>query len=335
MGYRRTMALVGALGLLIVASSFFVGRYLVGIPEVLAIVASKIVPVEQTWSNVTDSVVWDIRIPRILIALLAGAALSSAGTAYQGVFKNPLVSPDILGVSAAAGFGAALSIILFGTVTWLTAAFAFAMGVAGVACTYMLGRFSGNVSTVSLVLGGMVVKALFDAGVSCMKYMADADEQLPAITFWLMGSLSSADWSDVALCAPVVLLGCTLLALLSWKINILTLGDKQARSMGLDVRRMRAAVIAVATAMSAAVVCVCGTIGWVGLVIPHISRMLVGADYRKCLPASIALGAPFLLLMDNISRAMLETSIPISIVTAFVGAPCFALLLRKTRGGAI
>ncbi len=306
-----------------------ISYFLTPFPEiqntVLDFLSQFIVSVD-TWDYAMYSVVINIRLPRILAALLVGAALSTAGAAYQGMFQNPLVSPDILGASAGAGFGACLAIYLSlgsGMVTIL----AFAGGLIAVLVAYMVSRMTKGSATLSMVLAGILVGSLFSASTSYIKLVADTTEQLPAITYWLMGSLAGATMHDVIFAGIIIILGTLPIFLLRWRMNVLTLGEDEAKSMGVNTNRLRFVVIVCATLITAVAVSISGIIGWVGLVIPHFCRMLFGYDYRRIIPAAIIMGGGFLLLVDDVSRTIATTEVPIGILTAFVGAPIFAYLL--------
>jgi iron complex transport system permease protein len=284
-----------------------------------------------TWTGQEEAVVLNIRLPRILVAALVGAALSTAGASYQGMFRNPMVSPDLMGASTGAGFGAALAILLglsyFGIMVT-----AFCFGMAAVLLAWLVSRFSRLNATLALVLAGVMISSLFSACTSFVKLVADTQDQLPAITYWLMGSLSSIKGKDVAFAAIPILLGLIPLILLRWRMNLLTLSEAEARSMGLNTARLRLVVILCATLVTAASVAVSGMIGWVGLVIPHFCRMLFGYDYRRIIPASILMGAGFLMLVDDIARVITTSELPLGILTSFVGAPVFVYLI--VQGGA-
>ncbi len=316
--------------LVVMMGSFMVGRFAVDPWEAVRIVAAKVFPIEPTWSAMDAKVVWDVRWPRLLMAVLVGAALSCSGAAYQGVFRNPLVSPDILGVAAAASFGAALGIILHDAYSPSVQVYAFLCGILGVACAYFLAYTKGRIPNTMLILAGVVTSSLFNAGVSVMKYLADPYDDLPAITFWLMGSLSGMRWENLLFAAPVIIVAMIALWFVSWRLNILTMGDDEARSLGINTTRLKVTVIICATALTATAVSQCGAIGWIGLVIPHMARMVVGPDHRKLIPTAAVLGATFLLLIDNLTRTASETSLPLSIPIAFIGAPVFAILLRNS-----
>ena len=278
------------------------------------------------WTDAESAVVLNVRLPRILAASLIGAALSVAGVSYQGMFRNPMVSPDLLGASTGAGFGAALALFLSLSYFGVTLS-AFCFGLAAVLLAYLISRKSRMDSTLSMVLAGMMISSLFTSGTSLIKLVADTENQLPAITYWLMGSLTSILGRDVRFAALPILLGLVPLLLLRWRINLLTLSEAEARSMGVDTRRLRLVVIFCATLMTAASVAISGMIGWVGLVIPHFCRILFGYDYRKLLPSCALLGAAFLILVDTIARTITTAEIPLGILTSFVGAPVFLYLI--------
>ena len=259
-------------------------------------------------------------------AALVGAALAVSGAAYQGMFRNPMVSPDILGASTGAGFGAAVAILLGAGYFGISAA-AFCCGLLAVAAAWLVSRLSKADQAVSLILAGMMISSLFSAGTSFVKLVADTQQQLPAITYWLMGSLSSIKDKDVVFLAIPVALGMIPLFFLRWRMNLLTVGEEEAQSMGVNTRRLRGAVIVCATLLTSASVAVSGMIGWVGLVIPHFCRMLFGYDYRRLIPAGALFGAAFLLAVDDIARLVTTGELPLGILTAFVGAPLFLYLI--------
>ena len=276
------------------------------------------------------TIFWSIRLPRILSAVLIGASLSVAGSAYQGMFRNPLVSPDILGVSSGASLGAALA-ILGGASGWVIQLSAFVGGVAAVAAAYLISRKSAHSHTLSLVLTGSMIMSLCNAGVTMIKYVADPDDVLQQITFWLMGSLTKTDLDALGWSMPPMLVGLVLIFLFRWRINLATLDEEEARSLGLNVQPFRLLLIAASTLLSAASVCLGGLIGWVGLMIPHLVRGLVGADYRRLIPASAMLGGIYLLLMDDLARSILSMELPLGVVTSIMGVPFFLFLILKKR----
>ena len=278
-----------------------------------------------------DTILFQIRLPRVLSAVLVGAALAAAGASYQTLFRNPLVSPDILGVSAGAGLGAVLGILLSLPVIAIQG-LGFATGLATVGIVYTLARALRSQNEILvLVLAGIVIGALAGAGISLVKILADPYNQLPAITFWLLGSLAGIKVSDVQTVAPLVILGLVPLGLLRWRIGVLSLGDDEARALGVNVRFVRGVVIAAATLITATSVSVSGVIGWVGLVIPHMARMLVGPRYDRVLPAATLMGAAFLVLIDTVARTAARIEIPLGLLTALFGAPVFVWLLARGR----
>ena len=287
---------------------------------------------EQTWGASEQTVIFRIRLPRVVAAMLVGGGLSIAGASFQGLFRNPLVSPDILGVSAGAGFGAALGILLSGNPMVIQVS-AFVFGIVAVSVAYCIGRTVGRGSTLVLVLGGIIVGSLFSAFISLTKYVADPYDTLPAIVFWLMGSLSAVSNTDIIAIAPPILIGSLCLFLVRWRINLLAVGEEEARALGVDTKWMTMVLVIASTVVTASAVCISGIIGWVGLVVPHIGRMLVGPDFRKLIPVSAVLGASFLLIVDDIARTLTAAEIPLGILTALVGAPFFAYLLTRKKVG--
>ena len=289
------------------------------------------VPVEKTWAQEVETVVFRIRLPRIVMACLVGGALSAAGASYQGVFQNPMASPDILGASSGAAFGAAIAILFDGSNAAIMGS-AFLFSLLTVALVFLIARAAPGLRVVNLILSGMMVSSLFTAGTSYIKLVADPTNQLPAITYWLMGSLSGTKLSDLCMVVLPMGIGLVPLVLLRWRMNMLTLGDEEASALGINTNLLRLVIIGCATLITAASISVTGMIGWVGLVIPHLCRKLVGADYRYLMPASCIGGATFLLIVDNVSRNLLAVEIPIGILTAFIGAPflCY-LICRKEK----
>jgi len=298
----------------------------------LKIIASQVFDIEQTWTDLEETVVMNIRLPRILLALLIGAGLSIAGASFQGMFANPLVSPDILGVSAGAGFGAALGILFLGNGLGAQL-LSLAFGLVAIVFTFFISGMKKEMPLYMMVLAGVVSGALFQALISLIKFVADPQDKLPAITYWLMGSLSTASYRDLLIGGPLILIGIIILYILRWRMNILSLSDEEATSLGINITRMKWIVIFAATLITASSVAIAGIIGWVGLIIPHIARMIVGNNNQYVLPASLSIGAVYLLLIDNLARSMTATEIPLSILTAIIGAPFFAFLLKKTGGG--
>lgn len=278
-------------------------------------------------SQTITTIVFEIRLPRIIGAFVVGAALAMAGSAFQGIFKNPLVSSDLLGVSNGAGFGAALAILLSG-LNVVTQIFAFVFGLISVSITYLISKSYKNGGILVLVLSGVAISAFFGALVSAVKFVADPDDKLPEIVYWLMGSLASITVDKLIMISVPIIIGGVVLMLLRWRINLLSMGDEEAQALGLNPSRTRLVVIAACTLLTSAAVSISGIIGWLGLVIPHMTRMIVGPDNKILIPASLSLGASFLLLIDNISRAVISIEIPIGILTAVIGVPIFLYLLR-------
>lgn len=306
------------------------GRYFISPVHVVKILFSRIFPVTPTWEPQATGVIFTLRLPRILSALLVGMALSLSGAAYQGVFKNPLVAPDMLGVSAGACVGASAAILLqFGQLGIQVAA--FIGGIIAVAMATAIPKFIRNQSMMTLVLAGVIVSGVMSSILGLLKYLADPDTELSEITHWQLGSLSSSVWRDVIYVGPAILLAALIILIMRWRINILSLGENEAKSLGTDIQKSRGIIIICATVLTASAVCISGTIGWIGLVIPHFGRMLVGPDNRKLIPVSALLGAAFLLLIDTAARNITSAELPLSILTGLIGAPFYFYLLVKQR----
>jgi len=310
--------------------SFSLGRYPVPIKELIAILVNRLplVNITQFWEHTQEVAVWNVRMPRVLMAVLVGASLSAAGACYQGVFQNPMAAPDILGASAGAGFGAALAILIDMSSNGITL-LAFTMSLITVAMVFFVSRHTKGEKVMGLILAGIMISSLFQAGTNFVKLVADPGNKLPAITYWLMGSFVGATKKELNFIIWPMLIGLIPLLVMRWRLNVLTLGDDEARALGVDAGRIRLFAVVCATLITAASVSVSGMIGWVGLVIPHMMRRLVGSDYRYLLPASVLGGGLFLLMVDNVSRSMSSTEIPIGILTAFIGAPFFLLLITR------
>ncbi len=338
---RETRLLKGStvnvlLGLALLAAalaSLMLGRYPISLTELTGMLLDGLgVPLARCWTAAQETALWNVRMPRVAMAVLVGASLAAAGAAYQGVFQNPMASPDILGASAGAGFGAALAIFL-GVGSVGVTALAFAMSLGTVALVFLISRRTKGDRLLGLLLAGIMISSLFQAGTSYLKLAADPANKLPSITYWLMGSLVGATGRELAFVIWPMLAGLVPLLLLRWKLNVITMGDDEARSLGVDAQRVRFAVCVCATLATAAAVSGSGMIGWVGLVVPHMMRRLVGSDYRVLLPASLIGGGLFLLVVDNISRNMGASEIPIGILTAVIGAPFFLLLITRRGEG--
>ena len=329
--YARRFAVLGAVFLAVLLGSLLLGRYALSPGQLLHMLWTKVTGGAAYWPRSDDQVRFAVRLPRVAAAALVGAALAVSGAAYQGMFRNPMVSPDILGASTGAGFGAAVAILLGAGYFGISAA-AFCCGLLAVAAAWLVSRLSRTNQTVALILAGMMISSLCAAGTGGVKLVADTQQQLPAITYWLMGSLSSVKDTDVLFLSIPVTLGVVPLLALRWRMNLLTLGEEEAQSMGVNTRRLRGTVIVCATLLTSASVAVSGMIGWVGLVIPHFCRMLFGYDYRRLIPAGALFGASFLLIVDDIARLVTTGELPLGILTAFVGAPLFVYLI-VTGGG--
>ena len=278
------------------------------------------------------NVVWDIRLPRAILGAMVGASLAVSGAAFQGMFRNPLVSSGILGVSSGAGFGASLAIIMFQGQFVYIYLFAFGCALLAVALSYLIGNTYKTSPTIMLVLGGVVVSAIFSSLISLLKYIADPYEQLPSIVFWLMGSLASARFFDILVSSIPMSIGVIGLLAMRWRLNVLSMGDKEAQALGTNIFISKGLAILFSTLATAGAVCVSGVIGWVGLLIPHIGRMLVGNNNVLLVPASLAIGACYMVFVDNIARTLTGSEIPLGILTSLIGAPFFIYLLKRTKG---
>ena len=323
---RIVVMVLMALLVVVLAFSACLGQFSVSPSDLIAV----LVGAESSVSGAVATLLLQVRLPRVVLCAFIGAALSVAGGAYQSLFQNPMCSQDVLGASSGASFGAALA-ILWGFSGAGVSAFAFIFGLLAVAIAVGVSQISRTNRILALILSGMVVSSLFSSGVSAVKLVADVDEALPAITYWLMGSLTSIRASDVLPTTLMLVLAMLPICLLRWRINILATGEDVAQSLGVNTKVVRGVVICCATFLTATCVSVSGLIGWVGLVIPHFSRMLVGNDFRRVLPTSILMGASFLLVVDDLARMLATSEIPIGILTSFVGAPVFLLLIK--RGG--
>lgn len=314
--------------------SFNLGRYAVDVKIVLQILLSKFFDVTKTWNDRQETIVMAVRLPRIIAALMVGASLSVSGATYQGLFRNPMVSPDILGASAGASVGACLMMLLNknGAVIQIAA---FIFGLLAVMLTYSLSKAIAKKAdmVLMLVLCGLIVSTLFQAFVSIIKYLADTDSQLPEITYWLMGSIAKATYKDLMFFTIPFLLGIIPIFIIRWKLNVMSFGEDEAKAMGVNVPLIRFICIICSTLLTAGVVSIAGTIGWVGLMIPHLVRFLVGPNNNKLIPVSCLVGAVFMLIVDNVCRTLLPYEIPLGVLTSLLGAPFFILILYKHRGG--
>ncbi len=330
MNSQKTLWLLGTLMVMLFFLSLFTGR----MPITFADVSTWLWDWIQGGTHEASPkslVFFDVRLPRSLTALLGGTGLAISGAVYQGLFRNPLVSPDILGVSAGCAFGAALGLVLPGSPFGLVRVLSFAFGLSAVGIAAGIARAVAVRPVLVLILAGLVVTSMFNALLMILKYTADPYSQLPAIVFWVMGSLHRSSWADVRLIAPVLLAGLILIHLLRFKLNILSLGDVQATSLGLNPRRYRIFFISISSLMVAVIVSACGQIGWIGLVIPHMARTLTGPDHRVMIPVTALMGGAFLLAADLAARSLTSAELPVSIVTAMAGGPLFAFLLYRNR----
>lgn len=328
---RQHAAPLGLLALLLILTALVtagMGRYPIDVLTLVKVLASRWVNIEVTWPASVETVLFQVRLPRIGVAMLVGAALATSGASFQGVFRNPLVSPFILGVSAGAGFGAALAILAGGGALAVQIS-AFGFGALAVVVALVLSRSYNSNPTLVLVLSGVIVGGVFTALLALLKYTADPDNKLPVIEYWLMGSLSSARPAVLAGLAAITVPVLALVLALRWRLNLLAFGDETAHTLGINVKRERLIHVALATVLASAAVAVCGIVGWVGLVVPHLARLLVGPDHVRLLPTTLLIGAIFVLLVDTLARTLTASEIPLGIVTALLGAPVFALLLRR------
>ncbi len=317
--------------LLLILISLFIGRYPLTLGEVVGVLAHKAGFAGLKPPPVHINVVWDIRLPRIILGAFVGGSLAVSGAAFQGIFRNPLVSSGVLGVSAGAGFGASLAIVLFGSGNIYIYIFAFCFGFLAVVLSYIIGTHYTSVPTVMLVLGGVIVSSVFSSLVSLLKYIADPYEQLPSIVFWLMGSMAATRFRDIAISIMPMGVGMAGLIAMRWRLNVLSMDDKEAQALGVNVIAVKGIAVLFATLATAGAVCVSGVIGWIGLVVPHIGRMLVGNDNRLLIPTSLSIGTGYLIVVDNIARTLTGSEIPLGILTSIIGAPFFVYLLKKTK----
>lgn len=318
--------------IVIILFSLFIGRYDLKFSDIVSILLER-----EKWASdplraIEYSLIYDIRLPRALLAFIVGGALSISGGALQGMFRNPLVDSGMLGVSAGAGFGACLGIIFFNN-PFMIYTLSFLFGITAVLLSYITGKIYDSAPTVTLVLGGVVISAIFSALISFLKFVADPMEKLPTITFWLMGSMSRANFRDMSIALIPITIGIVGILLIRWRVNVLSLGEKEASTLGVNTSLCRAIIIVCTAIATAGAVCVSGTIGWVGLIIPHIVRMLVGNDNRVLLPVCLSVGGCFLLIVDLIARSIVSSEIPLGVLTALLGGPFFIVILKRTKGG--
>lgn len=331
---RRPLSVIltamGAVVLAMALCGLCIGPYAVPIEHTVGILASHFASVPQTWSDMAANVIMEVRLPRILGALLVGAALAVAGGAYQGIFRNPLVSPDLLGVSSGACIGAACAILAGAGVVAVQGG-AFVGGILAVACTVSIPRLLKRDSTITLVLSGIIVGGFCGSILGLIKYLADPETELPEIVYWQMGSLAKVDYGTLAFVAPVIVVSIGVVLAMRWRINVLSLGDHEAKALGVNLKLERGIVILFATLLTASAVSLAGTIGWVGLVIPHLARFVVGPNAARSLPVACLMAAGFMLVVDTLAR-ITGIEIPLGIITGFIGTPFFIVLLAKQKG---
>lgn len=323
----RVCMITGCIATLFLALiALYLGQYTIALQDVI-----KVLTLQEVDLVNAETVIFNIRIPRILVSLIVGSGLATAGASFQALFSNPLATPDTLGCANGASFGAALGILLGLNALGIQIS-ALIFGILAVVLVFVFTRYRHANQIMMIILGGMVVSSLFSALVSLIKYVADPNDVLPVITFWLMGSFSNSTVRSLYTGVPMIILGMMILYLMRYRMNALSLKEEEAASLGINVRQNRMIVIIASSLITASVVSMCGVVGWVGLLIPHISRMLFGNNHTKVIPGCIVFGALFMLVIDTIARCMYQAEIPVSILTAIIGAPVFLLLLRKTGG---
>lgn len=323
----RVCMITGCIATLLLALiALCLGQYTIALQDVI-----KVLTLQEVDLVNAETVIFNIRIPRILVSLIVGSGLATAGASFQALFSNPLATPDTLGCANGASFGAALGILLGLNALGIQIS-ALIFGILAVVLVFVFTRYRHANQIMMIILGGMVVSSLFSALVSLIKYVADPNDVLPVITFWLMGSFSNSTVRSLYTGVPMIILGMMILYLMRYRMNALSLKEEEAASLGINVRKNRMIVIIASSLITASVVSMCGVVGWVGLLIPHISRMLFGNNHTKVIPGCIVFGALFMLVIDTIARCMYQAEIPVSILTAIIGAPVFLLLLRKTGG---
>ena len=330
--FRQAVVLLSMMLVVSALAALCLGRYKIAPGEIVQVIASKILPVEQTWKNGVETVIFQVRLPRIFAGFMVGAGLALSGASLQAMFRNPLVSSQILGVASGSGFGAAVAILLFESIL-VTQLFSFAFGLIAVGLTYAMSRRKSQTPIILLVLSGIVVGSLFSSMTSMVKYLADPMNKMPAIVFWLLGSLNHVSPDELLFLSPVMLVSGGILTAVRWRINVLTMGDESARALGVNTEQLKRIVIICSTLLTASAVCMCGIIGWVGLVIPHIGRLLVGPDNRRLIPCCILTGGTFMIAVDTLARTATATEIPLGVLTSVIGAPIFATLLMKKESG--
>ena len=329
--FKIVISLIFLLAILFI--SLLLGRYQIGAIDVLKVMLSPIFPkLVVEIPDIARQLILKVRLPRIIGALLIGAGFGGTGTALQAIFKNPLVDSNILGVASGAGFGAALMLLLMGS-SWQVQFSAFFFGLLAVLFAFFGSRLYKSSTLLILTLMGILVGSLFNSLTSLMKYVADPLDTLPAITFWLLGSLTGITWQNLISLAIIMILGILFLWLIRWRLNILSLDEEEAKTLGSDPMKLKLIIIIITTLMTAAAVSICGVIGWVGLVIPHAGRLIVGSDHKYLLPISLILGGAFLLTIDDVARTLLPGEIPLGVLTGLIGVPILIVLMRRSKTG--
>lgn len=330
---KRKRIFIYMLPFIAVFASLFIGRYDINFSETIKVLYAGLVQDRGLVSDIHFSLIWDVRMPRAILAIIVGGALGISGAALQGLFRNPLVDSGILGVSSGAGFGAALAIILFNSVFYIYA-FSFIFSLIAVFVSIYIAKINESMSTILLVLGGVIVSSIFSSLISFLKYLADPFNELPSIVFWLMGSLANASYREILISSIPMLIGISGLLIIRWKINVLNMGEREAQTLGINIKLYRALVILFSTLATAGAVAICGIISWIGLIIPHMGRMIIGNDNQYLMPISVALGGFMLIIIDNFGRILTGSELPLNILTALVGGPFYIYLLKKTKAGA-
>lgn len=328
--YKKTFITTAIVLFFVIIFALSTGRYTISFLDTIKILLSRIAPIDNTWGPTAEGVIFNLRLPRLFGAILIGSAFAISGASYQAVFKNPLVSPDLLGVSSGATVGAALAII-FGGDKLIIQIGAFLGGIIAVVLATTIPKLLKNNSIMLLVLSGIIVSGLMSSIIGIIKFLADPEDQLAAIVYWQMGSLAKIHMPDIYAISPVIAITSIILIAVRWRINILTLGDREAQLLGVNVTLLRAIVVICATMLTASAVSISGTIGWLGLVIPHLARLLVGPDNTKVFPISIILGAIFLIIVDTLARVLTPAELPLTILTGLIGAPFYFWLLARQR----
>ena len=328
--YRGILLVSLALLALVFVIVLAIGRFSIPFGDTIRILFSKIFPISQTWTNVQEATILTLRLPRAVVAIIAGGTLALSGATYQSIFKNPMVSPDLLGVSSGACVGAALA-MLFGLGSAMIQVSAFAFGLAAVALTVTIPRLIRNESTIALVLSGIVVGSLMGSILTVIKYIADTSSQLAEITYWTMGSFATVEFVDLLPILPTIVIPTVIILLMRYRLNVLSLGDNEARTLGINLQTTRNAFIVCSTLITASIVCISGTIGWVGLIIPHVARMTIGPDNKKMLPIAMLFGGIFMLVIDTLCRTISSAELRLGILTGIIGAPFFIIILVKQK----